>query len=222
MKDLEYIYEKISYSNETTCINSNNLDLIEQALIRILEKEGYRNILKPPLPQDSKPIIQEFLSYSWKIKPYLWIFGLSHSKSGWTIIKSSVPVFLCSRAKKTAYPRLSELARQTSSKAFHHSVQQRYWGALLEVNAAGRTITSGDIDCVDPKKMRFYSELVVGSRKEQNFLLLNVPKEFQEAGKVKNPLSEAEKRKGEAELEDILAENSGAINIINKFRIPYC
>ncbi len=67
MGDLEYHFEKISYWNDTTCIRSDNLDLIEQTLTHILEKEGYRLIPKPPLPQNSKPLIQELLSSSYKV-----------------------------------------------------------------------------------------------------------------------------------------------------------
>ncbi|ELS01402.1 hypothetical protein Xen7305DRAFT_00011060 [Xenococcus sp. PCC 7305] len=59
MANLDYRFEKPSYNNSTACIRTDNLDVIEQALTLVLEKEGCRLISKTPLPQNPKPLIQQ-------------------------------------------------------------------------------------------------------------------------------------------------------------------
>lgn len=158
MGNLWYWFTKLSYSNDTTCLRSNNLDLIEQALTRILEQEGHRRISKLPLPSKSLSILQELRSRPQLIEPHLWAIGLIRGNFGWTIVKTSPPELLYRRARNTTRPRLSELAMQTGCEAFHHSVQDRYWGAMLEANVSGQTFASGHLDYDDTENMRFYDE----------------------------------------------------------------
>lgn len=204
MKNLEYDFERTSYWNDTTCIRSNNLDLVEQTLTHILEKEGYRLIPKPPLPQNSKLLIQELLSSSYKVDSYLWVIGLNAGNLGWTIIKTSITELFCRRAKGNTRPRLSELSMHNGCDAFHLSVHNRYWGVLLEANAFGQTQATGYLDQYDVKNMQFYDEPVKEPKSKQNFFLIDVPEEFHAAGRRKVNLSKEEKQGREEELETLV------------------
>jgi hypothetical protein len=53
---LSYEFSKFRSWNYTTCIHSDNITLVEQALTRIFEQEGYIRIDQPPLPQNSSAI----------------------------------------------------------------------------------------------------------------------------------------------------------------------
>lgn len=196
---LSYWFTKLSYGNDTTCIQSNNLDLIEQALTRIFEQKGCRWILKPPLPQNPLPVIKELHSRPWRIEPYLWVIGLFVGNLGWTIVKTSPSELLGRRARGASRPMLSELAMQTGCNAFHHSVHDRHWGAMLEANASGQTLASGYLDCDDTESMRFYDEPI--TEDAPHFSLLSVPEEFQAAGRVRVCVSKKEKQRREEELE---------------------
>lgn len=199
--DLWYLFSKLSYWNDTTCIRSDNIELIEQTLIHIFEKEGYRLISKPPLPQNPQPLIQELRSSPWKIEPYLWVISLAVGNLGWTIVKSSVIELLCRRTKGNNRPRLLELSMRTGYDVFHNCVDDRHWGVLLEAKASGQTFASGYLDCYDVEGIMFYGKTVTEPRRRQNFFLLNVPKELQTAGTVEVHLSKEEKQRRQQELE---------------------
>lgn len=189
----------LGYSNGTTCIRSDNLDLIELALTRILKMEGCRRIPQPPLPQNPLPVMKTLRSLPWEITPYLWVFSLFVGNLGWTIIKTSPIELLCQRAKGAIRPRLSELAMQTGCDAFHHSVHDRTWGALLEADASGQTFAGGDLDCYDVEKMRFYDEPITERTGGPHFFLLNVPEELRAAGRVRINYKERQRRRKELE-----------------------
>lgn len=207
MGDLEYHFEKISYGNSTTCVRADDLNLIEQTLTQILEKEGCRPIPKPLLPENAKALIQELRSSPWKMNPYLWVIGLAVGNLGWTIIKTSVTELLCRRARGSTRPRLSELAMHTGCDVFHCSVHDRYYGVVLEADASGQTFASGFLDCHNIENMKFYNEPVDELTGGLNFFLLNVPEEFQAAGRVKACLSKEEKQRREEELEALVQEH---------------
>lgn len=90
MRDLQYLCDKVGCWNVASCINSDNLDLIEQGINDIFRQEGYRRISKPPLPQNSKPLLQKLLSCPWHMSG-LWVIGLSLGNFGWAVIKASSP-----------------------------------------------------------------------------------------------------------------------------------
>jgi hypothetical protein len=212
MGHLEYSFKRIGYWNETACVRADNLDLIEQGLTRIFEKEGCRRIPQPPLPQNSQPVIQKLRSYSQRMYPYLWVIGLSVGNLGWTIIKASVSELLCRRAKDATRSRLSELAIQTGCDAFFYSVQNRHWAALLEANASKKTFVSGYLDCSKLEDMKLYDEPVTELSGGLNFYLLNVPDEFQSLGRVKVSISKEEKQKREEELEALIQQHPEQID----------
>ena len=201
MPDLDYQFEKPSYNNSTTCIRTDNLDVIEQALTLILEKEGCRLIPKPPLSPNNKPLIKELLHNPYKINPYLWVIGLTVGNLGWSIIKISIPELFCRRAKTANRPRLSELAIQKGCDVFNSSVQDRYYGVIVEANASGQILASGYLDCYGIENMKFYDEPVTRVIEKLSFSLLNVPEEFNRIGQVKEHLSQEEKQRREDELE---------------------
>lgn len=215
---LSYWFTKLSYWNYTTCVRFNNLDLIEQALTRIFEQEGCRRIPKPPLPQNPLPSMKELHSRPWEITPYLWVLGLFVGNLGWTIIKTSPQKLLCQRARGAIRPRLSKLAMQTGCDAFHHYVHDRYWGVMLEADASGRTFASGYLDGYDiEEQMRFCDEPI--TKDAPHFSLLNVPEEFQAAGRVRVCVSKEEKQRREEELEALFdqGEEQAAKRMFEKF-----
>ncbi|MEH1874716.1 hypothetical protein [Nostoc sp.] len=187
----------LRYSNCNTCVWSDNLDLIEQTLTRIFEQEGCRRIPKPPLPQNSLPVMKTLFSLPWKITPYLWVIGLFVGNQGWTIVQTEPSELLCRRARDTIRPRLSSLAMQTGCDAFHYMVYDRTWGALLESDASGRTFASGDVDCYDIEKMKFYDELVTERTGGLDFFLLNVPEELQAVARIRINYEERKRRQEE-------------------------
>lgn len=203
--NLWYQFEKIGYSNDTTCINSNNLNLIKNGITKIFKKEGYIEIPKPLLPQNSKPLIKEFLARPQLIRT-LRIIGLLNNDNNWIVIKTFSPKLFCHKAKGSARPILSELAVQSSCQAFHHHVQKRNCGVLLEASITGETLASGYLDYDDIDRMKFLNEPVIKADREQNFLLLDVPEAFEAAGKPKVRLNALEKQQKEQELEVLFNE----------------
>lgn len=203
--NLWYQFEKIGYSNDTTCINSNNLDLIKNKITDVFNQEGYIEISKPSLPKTNKALIKEFL-----VRPHLIsslrIVGLLKNDNNWIVIKTSLPKLLCYKAKDSERSILSKLAIKTTCQAFHNHVQKHNCGVLLEANVAGETIASGYLDYDDIDRIKFLNEPVIKVDKEQNFLLLDVPKAFEAAGKPKVCLSELEKQRKEQELEALFNE----------------
>jgi hypothetical protein len=209
-------FEVFNYCNDITCIKSESLDLIEQALIQMLEEEGYISIPQPSLPTNLTPSFSnKLLASSYVMKPYIWVFGLYFNKllAGWTVIKTSIPEFFCSRKKGSALPRLSDLAMLSNCDVFHHNVRDSYWGALLEANAYGETLASGYVDCLDLNKMMICNEPLIKPSREKNFLLLDVSDRLQKAGISKVPLSEEERLKRNFELEAIVQEDPGTLEI---------
>lgn len=183
----------LSSSDGSTCVRSDNLDLIEQALTSILEQEGCRRISKPPLPQNSAPVMEKLRSFPSHVTPYFWVFGLVVGRFGWTLVQSWPSELLCQRARSATRPRLSELAMQTGCDAFHCMRGDRYWGAVLEADASGRTFASGNVDCMegdDIKTMRFYDEPIIERTGGLHFFLLNVPLELQI--KIRAPINYGE------------------------------
>jgi hypothetical protein len=199
--DLWYDFNKISYSNYTTCIRSNNLNLIKQSIIDTFKEEGYRSIAKPQLPQNSKQLIQKILSSHWEVDSFLCVIGLYSGYFGWTILKSSIFNLFGQKAKNMSCPLLSKLAIKASCEAFYHVVIERDWGLLLEADICGNIKASGYIESEYLEDLKFARDIIITSNNNQNFSLIEVPEEFQKAGTTKIFLSEKEKQKREKELE---------------------
>ena len=207
MGSLKYYFDKIGYANNTTCIQSTDLELIQQNIITMFEDENYRLISQPPLPQNSDFLIQELLSSSYKTNPYLWIVGLSVGKSGWTTIKTSIEDLLCHKTKSNERIWLSQLATQTDCDSFHHNLQNRHWGVLLETNSLGQTLATGFLEEVDDlNNIKFYGVPVAEPEDKGNFYLIDVPEAFQTAGKTKINLGKREKQTKNEELERVFQQ----------------
>lgn len=190
----------IEFRNYTTCIRSNNLDSIELALTRIFEQEGCRRISKPP-----QPISNEGLCHNpWLLLCDLWIVGLFVGAPGWTIVKTQPNELLCRRAKGADLLRLSELAMQTGHDAFHLGVYGSF-GILLEADAKGRVLISGEVDRPEEEKNNFYDEQI-NKHGYSQFFLLNVPEEIQAVVKAPSPQEEEEKKRRFQELETLREE----------------
>lgn len=198
----------VGYYNDTSCIMSNNTDAIESIIANILEKEGYISISKPKLPTNNKLLLSEILSRPYLIRSLI-IVGLLNSNTNWITIKTSISKLLCHTGKHFDRSLISELAIESSCDAFHHHVFERYYGVLLEANANGQTFASGYIDCDERNEMVLLNKSVAKTTKEQNFFLLDVPKEFKDAGQVKFHLNELEKQRKEEELEALFNEQPG-------------
>lgn len=193
-------FEKIGYSNDTTCINSNNLNLIKNTITDIFNREGYIEISKPLLPKNDKSLIKEFLARPHLISS-LKIIGLLKNDNNWIVIKTFSSKMLCCKAKELKHSILSEIVIKTSCQAFHNHVQKRNCGVLLETDIAGETIASGYLDYDDVDKIEFLNEPVIKVDKENIFRLLDAPELFKALGKSQTRLSELEKQQKEQELE---------------------
>ncbi|MDJ0899314.1 MAG: hypothetical protein QNJ55_10920 [Xenococcus sp. MO_188.B8] len=167
------IPQNIGYSNDTTCIQTHNLDLIQESIISIFKEEGYLQISKPSLPENNKLLIKEFLARPYLIRSLI-IIGLLSNDSDWATIKTSSPKLFCYRAKNFAHLILSELAVQCSSQAFHYHIQKRNCGVLLKVDTAGKILASGYMDYDEAGRMKFLNVPVIKTTKEQNFFLLKI------------------------------------------------
>lgn len=207
MGSLEYYFSKVGYANNTTCIESTDLELIKLCLINIFEKENYRFISQPSLFQDADLILQELLSAPYKVTPYLWVVGLSTNNSGWTTIKTSVEDLLCRKRTKNNKIWLSQLAVDTRCNVFHHNVQERDWGVLLEANKLGEILATGiPLEIDNPNEMKFYDIPIAEAKRNGNFFLLDVPEIFQQAGKEKYVLSQQEQLEKNKDLEKMFRQ----------------
>ncbi|WP_156114272.1 hypothetical protein [Myxosarcina sp. GI1] len=172
---------KFIHLNSTVCIRSHNADLIEQTITNSLINEGFVKISQPPFPSHPGHIawISTYLSY--RMNPYIWVFGLYPSPIDreWTIIKASVPDTFYASRKGNSYPRLSDWAMEIGSDAFLYHVREEKYRILLEAAEYGEIAVSGFIDNFVDNKIMFYNELVIQDFQDKLFLLLNVPEEFQ-------------------------------------------
>ena len=203
---VKYLCNKIYSANCVTCINSENLDLIEQGIQEILDLEKLQQISKPLLPQDSKPLLQHLLSSPYQINNLL-VIGLYPSNFGWTVIQTSKEDFFCRRAKNDTKPRLSILSKRINYDAFAYSFYNNFLGALLEANANGNIFVAGYLDNSDSREDAdiFYREPVNLLSGGLCFNLLNVSKELQDISKQRD--IDLEKRKEELEqLADLYPE----------------
>ncbi|MGL4883613.1 MAG: hypothetical protein ACRC8K_21520, partial [Waterburya sp.] len=103
------------------CINSSNQLLIEDALTKILQKEGFKRISKLPevSPDELRTLSRSFRRQL--VRNFL-IIGLYPGAAGWTIMKTRPDEFMCRRGNNSLKPRLSELAVETNCQAFHWGV----------------------------------------------------------------------------------------------------
>ena len=138
------------WSNATTCIRSNALTTIAQAVTYLLEQEeGCHCISQPPQMVSNLKQLRTHPEYT---ASNLWMVGLFPRDNGWTIIKTWPHDLFCQRAAGANRPRLSALAMQLRCDAFHFWVSRSLNSILLEADAKGRTFTSGYVDIENDEK----------------------------------------------------------------------
>lgn len=195
------------YWNFTTCIRSDNLAAIAQAVTHLLEQEeGCRRLTQ--LPQ---LIIEpeQLRILPGRERPRLWVVGLFSGTGGWTIVKTWPGVLLCIRAEGASRLRLSDLAMQLGCDAFHLYVARDICRVLLEVNATGRIFISGQSDYEgvesDDETSQFYGEQIAEPDDLiSQFFLLEVPQSMQAAMRANEDPEIARK---EAEYKRMRVEN---------------
>ncbi len=207
-RDLQHDFMHFSYSNQTNCINLSDLSLIEKNIIDIFKKEDFIHIHQPPLPKNNRLIIKEFASNPGFVNSFLLIVGLVVGNFGWTIIKTSNPGLFYQKSKNAPDPLLSKLAMANYCDAFHHTIVDRNWGVLLEVNCSGEVRASGDIEADYLEDIKFYTKNITKPKNRKNFLILNVPEEFQTAGRITISLRKEEKQRKEEQLEEIYQQGT--------------
>ncbi|WP_107666606.1 hypothetical protein [Cyanothece sp. BG0011] len=130
------------YWNFTTCIDFNNLDVLEQKINKLLEEEEdcFRLSQLPQLDFEPK---QLRLNYPEEKLPNLWIIALFKSNNEWITIKTFPTGILCERSFNATRPRLSYLTERLNCNAFHLEVHEDDYGYLLETDASGHIALSG-------------------------------------------------------------------------------
>ena len=182
------------WSNATTCIRSNELTVIAQAVSHLLEQEeGCHCISQPPQSTDDLEQLYYHPEYT---ASYLWMVGLFPRDNGWTIVKTWPFGLFCQRAASANRPRLSALAMQLRCDAFHFWVSRSLNIILLEADATGRTFTSGCVDIENDDKERFYKEIIDMPGMRSQFSLLKVSEALQAAMRV-NEAPELERKRAE-------------------------
>lgn len=176
------------YWSSTNYIRSDNLEAIEQSLTQIFKREGTSRIAQ--LPQFSLDKKLPFIS--WEIARELWIVRLFVGVPGWTIIQTWPSDLLCRRDLDATRPRLSELAMQTGSDAIHFGVYNTFFSILMEADASGRLFISGDVDCEESEKDKFYDEQINVRSGEPQFQLIEASQPMLEAMRIE--LSPEEKQ----------------------------
>ncbi len=185
------------YWNFTTCIDCNDLNVLEREIIQLLEQEEGCYCLAQLPKLDFEPE-QLRLNYPEEKLPNLWIVALFKSDNQWTVIKTFPTGILCHRAKGANRPRLSYLTEQLNCNAFHLEVHRDVEGFLLETDPAGNTFLSG---CSEEAYDKFYDEPQVKQPDLiQQFSLIDVPESMQAAINI-NESPEAKRQ--EVELREL-------------------
>ncbi|MBG1266332.1 hypothetical protein [Nostoc sp. WHI] len=189
------------YYNFTTCIRSNNLAAIAQALTRLLEQEeGCRRLTH--LPQIASDLEQLHNLPAWE-RPRLWVISLCEGKGGWTIVKTWIAALLCARAEGASRPRLSALAMELGCDAFHFWVTPDINCVLLEADSTGRIFISGSADDEEGESYKFYDEQIDAPDIISQFSLLEVSQSMQAVMRV---YEDPEIARIEVEYERLLVE----------------
>lgn len=129
------------YLNSTTCIEQDELTLIEQKINTLLDKEeGWKRINF--LPQINYAV-DNLRDRPWNKLTNLYLVALFKSKSGWTIIKTFPNGLFCRRSSNNNRLRLSFLAQSLNCNAFYLEANHQYQEFLLEINAKGDTFLTG-------------------------------------------------------------------------------
>lgn len=174
------------YWNSTTCIRSDNLDAIAQAITHLLEQEEGCHRLEqlPPLQIDPEQLRSE----PRLLEKQLWIVCLAAGCLGWTIIKTSPKGLLCQRADGANRPRLSACSELLGCDAFHFQAYPAICGVLLEVDATGRTLSAGTGIPEEISNYQFYKQPIDLPDRFEQFSLIQVPESMQAAMKVNENL----------------------------------
>ena len=188
------------WNNATTCIGSNALTTIAQAVTHLLEQEeGCYCISQPPPTVRDLKQLRTHPEYT---ASDLWMVGL-FPRDDWTIVKTWPHGLFCQRAAGANRPRLSALAMQLGCDAFHFWVGLSFNSILLEADAIGRTFTSGYPGIEYDDKEWFYQERIDVLGMRPQFSLLKVSEALQAAMRV-NEYPEIELERKQAEWEQLI------------------
>lgn len=170
--------------NYVDCIKNKNLALIETSLTEILIKEDFKKISN--LPDSFLTEGEDMNFYSreeryWQLIREVLLIGLFPGDSDWTFVKTQPREFLCRRSKNNLKPRLSELATQIKSKAFHWSTYQDNYGILLEADEKSNVFVSGSHFTSDESEKNLFYQETINYNEEWKFHLLNISEEIREA-----------------------------------------
>jgi hypothetical protein len=168
------------YWNFTTCINNQNLTLIESEIITLLKKQGGVPINN--LPPLIIPLEELQAKHPTEQSSHIWIVGLYPGNNGWTVIKTYPSELLCHSVNYDydCYSQLSMLTMQLNSNAFHLSVYGDDWGFLVEADDKGKNLISGCFHLNIPSN-EFYLQLIKVPGLIKQFSLLNIPENIQTA-----------------------------------------
>lgn len=217
MNELEDLCNKICSCNSIACINSKDVDSIQQGIVKVLKQEKLEQISKPPLCKNFQPLIAKLLSSPWLMTD-LVVIGLYPSNTGWTVIKTSSENFLCKRAKNALEPRLLTLAKYANFDAFAYSFQYAYTGALIEASANGKMHVSGFMDNgggIDGDEV-FCQESINKMTHGLYFNLLKVSRQLQSINE--QPDIDLETRKKELKKLELVERDPEQINhVLSKY-----
>jgi hypothetical protein len=203
------------YWNHTTCIDYDNIDDLEKAIIQLLEKEkGCHRIHQlPSLNYDAKQLKLK----PWDKLPTLWIIALSKSLSGWTVIKTFPKGLFCRRAYGYSHSRLSDLTEELNCKAFYLEVHHDNPEFLLEADARGYTFLSCCPGAENSDRVQLYEEQVDLSSLIQKFSLIEVSDSFKAAMNInKAPIVKKQTDEAEELMKKIDAWEYEEFDLITK------
>lgn len=157
--------------NNTAYIRCSNLDIIEQSIRHLFEKEGYYRIHKPPVrtPEDF-----DSMQYGNALSNPLWAVLLFQGNLQWTVIKTAPLELLCERSNESEKPRLAALSEELSCDSFQINLYDGDSLSLLEANAFGQIVVSG-FNATQDDPLQFHEEQISEDHFEEDFYLLKVP-----------------------------------------------
>ena len=202
------------YWNYTSCINNGEQLLIEASLVNILEKEGFTRIYELPKNFSVDELNSNYRKFNKQLLKQLWIIGLFPGVSGWTIIKTQPDELMCRRPENGTNPRLSKLATNINSKAFHWGVYSSSFGIILEADEKGGFFVSGCHDVTDEKEKNYFYQEKVNYGEAWKFHLINMPLHVV---KAIEPTSEEEWERKEARLDELLALREQGLGSFDTF-----
>lgn len=192
------------YWNYTTCIEYDNLDILESSITEILEQEeGCQRIFElPKLNIDWQK--RSRYTYLEQELSDLWIVAIFPGIGRWGVIKTFPTGLICDRSLNSSQPYLANLTKQIKCNAFHLEVHDSVGGFLFEVDFLGKTFLSGSSVLDEYYSCGFHDELKVDKDKGDlitNFWSIDVPEPFKQAIQINESSEVLEKEQRIAELD---------------------